>query len=315
MMTTMDSQKSLLEFLLDPELKCHACRQPGLYYDSSLDDIERLWFLGGYLKSHAELDRHIKEWTEVSVDDANHPNKVARDRNLALSKAFKAFKESGDLRGGLSAPSILHGPRMQALQSFRHTFLTTLVVFLIPPLANLVLEYCPQPWVRYLHVIEETIPLPEALPSVRLNTLIIEKWFKFLHDLDDRLKQSKEWKTLYRSKLVPARWDAFPDTKRVKYVSNAIDHKMDRKIPQLGSESGTWTCRRSQGHNTVSRNTLLCRECIFAVARTDKMCPWLFDEDLFGEFNALRYNAVYDDYVCKEFFSSRRSVELTLKRM
>lgn len=322
-MTTIDSQKSLLEFILDTEFKCDSCRQPGLYYDSSLDDIARLWFLGGCRLSHEEIDRRIKKWIkhEVNVDDANHWKREARDRatkdrNLALYIQFKHWKQSKQSKDIEN----LTGPRAEFLRSSGKALLPLLLqsTTLIPPLANLVVGYCPHPRVRYLHVMKETIRPPDVFFGSRPDEFILRKWTEFLQGMDVRVKQSREWKSLSSVQLIsqyylPVRWNAFPHTKRIEYVSNAIDRRMDRTAPQLGIDHGTWS-NYSQRHKILSRNTVLCRECIFAVATTDKeACPWLFDEDLFEDPDAFRWGELYDDYMCHDFETTRRDVELTLK--
>lgn len=159
---------------------------------------------------------------------------------------------------------------------------------LIPPLIQMVMEYNPEPSVRYLFVIEETIPSP----SSRADKAVLDAYHRTPQHLC-------------------APWDPFPHHKRIEYTSLWTDHRFDRSAPQLGPMAGRWF---KPTDVTLRKSTLLCRKCIFCVTDPNQMhCPWLFDEDLFGSINVDRYDQIYCEFTYNRERTKRRDVRLPLK--
>jgi hypothetical protein len=311
--------RSLLQKETPTTLTCSRCSRHGLYYDSSLDLIPRMWFSqDGRFLSLENIDEGIKNWESKTLPPDSEPWKVIarakclKDCYLAMFQSFKKLLLRSDL--GTVFPT---SPRILWAKQYEKELKRNLqpVLSFILPLTDLVISYFGFAEPFYLHVIEESIPLPfNFAPDDSVDEYMKREWCIFLNDPSfSRLKDTPEMKALRKNILsqyyLPQRWNPFPDTPRIGYTFKCLDLRMEHELPQLGFHYGTW-CKSKR---TFHRTRILCRDCIFQMTRpTKEICPWLFDDDLFPQKNENEFEELCATYL-REDTTKRRDVSLALR--
>ena len=237
--------RSLLQKETPTTLTCSTCSRHGLYYDSSLDLIPRMWFSqDGRYSSLKNIDEAIKNWESKSLPPHSEHWKVIsrakylKDYNLVMFQTFKKLLLRSDL--GSVFPT---SPRVLWAKQCEKEVKRSLqpVLSFILPLTDLVISYFGFPQPFYLHVIEESIPLPlDFAPDDSVEQYIKREWCIFLNDPSfSRLKDTPEMKALRARNILsqyyfPTRWNPFPKIPRIAYTFKCLNLRMEHELPQLG---------------------------------------------------------------------------------